>query len=210
MVQILVFGDSIAYGAWDREGGWVHRLRKFVDEKNLSCEDFYCLIYNLGISGDTTSNLLERLELETKSRLKEGEEIVFIFAVGINDSQFIHSQNNLRTAPEKFAENVEKIIKTAQKFSAKIVFVGLFPVDERKTTPIPWNTDKSYKNEYVKKYNDIIRAVCEKNKIYFIDIFDKMKNDYQHFLEDGLHPNSFGHQKIFESVKDFLINKKII
>jgi len=28
MVNILVFGDSITYGAWDEEGGWVQRLRK--------------------------------------------------------------------------------------------------------------------------------------------------------------------------------------
>jgi len=29
-------------------------------------------------------------------------------------------------------------------------------------------------------------------------------------LEDGLHPNSEGHKKIFESVKEFLIKNKII
>ena len=52
MVQILIFGDSIAWGAWDKEGGWVQRLRKLIDEKNLSDPEFYCLVYNLGVSGN--------------------------------------------------------------------------------------------------------------------------------------------------------------
>ena len=29
-------------------------------------------------------------------------------------------------------------------------------------------------------------------------------------LEDGLHPNSAGHEKMFQRVKDFLIKNKII
>ena len=89
MVQVLVFGDSIAYGARDGEGGWVQRLRKFLDERNL----MGCLIYNLGVSGDTVQGLLERFEFETEQRMRKGEEAVFIFEVGINDSQFINSKN---------------------------------------------------------------------------------------------------------------------
>lgn len=169
------------------------------------------IIYNLGISGDTTTGLLERFEFETKQRLKEGEEIIIIFQIGLNDSQFVISQNGLRTSSEKFRENVEKLINQAQKFTSKIVFVGLTPVDESKTTPIPWNPDKIYKNENIKRKNEIIKSVCRKNNIYFIEIFEKwIKSDYKKLIEDGLHPNSEGHKKIFETVKDFLIQNKII
>jgi lysophospholipase L1-like esterase len=49
--------------------------------------------------------------------------------------------------------------------------------------------------------------MCEKENLYFIDMFDLLKkND----LEDGLHPNAKGHEKIFEKVKDYLIENKII
>ena len=211
MAQILVFGDSITYGAWDKEGGWVQRLRKFLDERNLTDSDFYCLVYNLGISGNNSEDLLERFKFETKQRLKENEETIIIFAIGINDSQFVHSEGNQRVPINKFKHNIQKLIKLARKFSSKIVFVGLTPVDETKTTPIPWNIDKSYKNEYIEKYNGVIKKICEENKIYFIEIFEKLKNlNYQELLEDGLHPNSKGHQKIFEIVKDFLIENEII
>ena len=44
MTCLLVFGDSITYGAWDLEGGWVQRLRSFIDKKNLTDPNFYCLV----------------------------------------------------------------------------------------------------------------------------------------------------------------------
>ena len=210
MARILVFGDSITYGAWDKKGGWVQRLREFLDEKNLSdLDNADFSVYNLGISGDTTEDLLERFEIETENRMKEDDEMIFIFAIGINDSQFIDSLNSPKISVVKLQNNFQKFINFARKFSQKIIFVGLTSVDEAKT--MPWDKDKSYKNEYIQKYNQIIKSVCAENKIYFIEIFNEFqKTDYKKLLEDGLHPNSEGHQKIFEIVKDFLEEKKII
>jgi len=68
--HILVFGTSTTYGAWDSEGGWVARLRKFLDEKTISSNyKSEGLIYNLGVSGDKTEDVLKRFEPETKARL---------------------------------------------------------------------------------------------------------------------------------------------
>ena len=206
-----MFGDSITYGAWDKEGGWVQRLREFLDEGKQLDEGFYYMVYNLGVSGNTTEELLKRFEFETKQRLKEKEETVIIFSIGANDSQFVHSKNNFRTLPQKFEENILKLIEIAQKFSSKIIFVGLTPVDETRVTPIPWNPDVSYKNEYIEKYDEIIRKVCEQKGVFFINILTKLKNlNYRKLLEDGLHPNSEGHRVIFEIVKEFLVENKII
>jgi len=205
MTRICVFGDSVAWGAWDKEGGWVQRLRKFFDIKNLSDPNFYCLVYNLGVSGNKTKDILKRFEFEIKQRLEEVEETIIIFAIGINDSYFLHNEDKLRTSVEDFRTNIQKIINAAKKFSIKIIFVGLTPVDESKTTPIPWDTNKSYKNEFIQKYNEIIKSVCKENKIYFVEIFEQwVKSDYKQLLEDGLHPNSNGHQKIFETVFEHL------
>jgi len=223
MSQILVFGDSITFGFYDKEGGWVQRLRKFLDEKLLNeletldkkvlrkLKAPYFFVYNLGISGNTTEDLLERFEFETKQRFGDNKEIMFIFSIGICDSEYIHSKNSLRFSPQKFEDNIQKLINLAKKFSPEIIFVGLTPVDETKTIPIPWATNKSCKNEYIQKFNEIIKSVCKENKIHFIEIFEKIvKLDYKKLLEDGLHPNSKGHQEIFEIVKDYLIQNKII
>jgi lysophospholipase L1-like esterase len=209
MANILVFGDSITYGACDKEGGWVQRLRKFLDEKKPTNPEFYYLVYNLGISGDTSEDLLNRFESETNKRLDEEEETIFLFAIGANDSQFINSKNKLPL--DKFQNNIQKIIELAEKYSQRIVFFGLFPCDESKTVPIPWDTAKSYKNEHIKKYNEIVKSVCAKNKIPFVEIFEIfIKENYQELLEDGLHPNSEGHEKIFKVARASLVKYKII
>ncbi len=119
-MKILIFGDSITYGACDREGGWVQRLRKFLDEKNLTENDDFSL-YNLGVGGDNTEDILKRFEPETKARIDEEEETVFIFAIGINDSQFVHGKNRLRVLPEKFKNNIQVPIGAAKQFSHKII-----------------------------------------------------------------------------------------
>ncbi len=215
MAQILVFGDSIAWGAWDREGGWVQMLRKFFDEKTLSTPEFqnidYFMVYNLGVSGDTTRWLLRRFESEVKQRAKEKERNIIVFAIGKNDSCFLKSKNSFLTPPKVFKKNIEKLIKSAKKYSSRIIFVGTSAVDEPKTAPIYWNKNMYCKNEYLKRYNEIVKSVCAKNKIRFIDIYEKfMESDYKKLLADGLHPNSEGHKLIFEIVRDFLVKEKII
>lgn len=211
MTHVLIFGDSITYGAWDKEGGWAKRLRNFLDEKQLSDSNICYTTYNLGISGDNTDDLLKRFDFETERRLDEGEETIFIFAIGINDCQFLHKENRFRIEERKFKENIQKLIMSANIVSSKILFVGLTPVDESKTIPIPWNTNKSYKNEYVEKYNEMIKSICKENNILFIEIFENwLKLDYKKILEYGLHPNTEGHQKLFEIVRDYLIEKNLI
>lgn len=211
MSHVLIFGDSIAQGYWDKDGGWVARLRKFIDAKNINNKGYDCLVFNLGVSGDTTEDLLQRFEFETKQRSKFKEETIFIFAIGGNDALLINKENILFVVPEKIENNIQKIVDLAKNFSEKIVFVGLTPVDERKTNPLPWASKFSVKNENIKKYDEIIKKVCKKNKIPFIELFDNwLKINYNDLLEDGQHPNSQGHEKIFENVKDFLVKNKLI
>ncbi len=207
-MTILIFGDSITYGACDNEGGWVKRLRKFLDDKNLSDESDFS-VYNLGINGDNTEALLKRFEQEIRIRFDSKEKTIFIFAIGINDSQFIPTKNSFRVPLENFKNNILFLISRVKQFSGKIIFVGLTPIKELKTTPIPWDTDKFYKNEYIQKYDEIIKKVCEENDLLFIEVFDQLKGN-ENLSEDGLHPNSEGHRKIFEIVKDFFIINKII
>jgi len=74
--------------------------------------------------------------------------------------------------------------------------------------PIPWlNEEEFYDNENIVKYNAVIKKISNNNNLPFIDLLDLLKVDE---LDDGLHPNSEGHKKMFEKVKDFLVLNKII
>lgn len=209
--QILVFGDSIAYGAWDEEGGWVERLKREIHKRVISSNlKFYCDVYNLSIDGGFTKDILKRFEFEVQQRIIE-EETVIVFAIGINDSCFMKGKKTDEEF-EVFRKNILKLIQLSSKFSARIIFLGLAPVDEEKTNPIPLSRIRAcYKNKYIKKYDDIIRSVCTEKNIDFIEIYDEFCNvKYKKFLFDGLHPNSIGHEKIYKIVSRYLKRKKII
>ena len=210
-MTILFFGDSITWGAWDEEGGWVARIKKHVDAKTIASSfDYYQDIYNLGISGDKTDDILERFEGETKSRIDEEQESAIVFAIGVNDSQHIDNQGH-RVPINQFENNLKSLIEKARKFSNKIVFVGLFPVDDSKLDPTPWDDNKCYKNEYVEKYNEIIKKGCNSCQVDFIDLYGKfIDKHYKDLLLDGLHPNTEGHKQIAEVVLEVLQGKNIV
>ena len=214
MAKILVFGASLTFGAWDIEGGWVQRLRRFLDKENITNIPNFTLLYNLGVSGNTTEDLLERFEFETKQRLKDcekEEQFTLIFGVGGNDSARIQNKNDFWIPPEKFKENIEKLIELAKKYASRIIFVGLVPVDDSRTNPPIFASDIFYKTENIKKYNEILKSTCKEKEVYFIEVFEEfIKMDYKKLLEDGLHPNSEGHKKIFEIVRGFLTQHKMI
>ena len=93
------------------------KLKRFVDERNLSDFEHDCMVYSLGIFGNTSRDLLERFKFETKQRLKESGEMIFIFSIGINGSQFIHNKNGLRVSLENFENNIKKLINRDKKRS---------------------------------------------------------------------------------------------
>ena len=198
MSVILCFGDSITMGAWDEEGGWVARLNKYAIKKmmdnNLS---YYHQVYNLGISGDTTTELLKRFEKELSARTQREEESrhIILFAIGINDSYTFVSQGIENVLLTDFQTNLERLAALAKKDTSDIVFVGLTPVDESIVNPVPWRTEIAYKNELIKKYNEALKTFCNNQQLIFINFFDEfMKKDYKSLLIDGLHPNTKGHE----------------
>lgn len=211
MAQILIFGTSITYGAWDKEGGWVTRLRKYIDNKIIGSNNTYhYLLYNLGVSGDNTLGLLERFDIETKLRIGD-EDTIIIFSIGTNDSQFVNITGQNRVSPEEFEKNLKKLIDMARKYTDKILMTGIMPVDDKKMDPIPWSPEKSYKNEFIKQYDALVKKVCSEKKIDFIEMLDEfMKEDYKTLLYDGVHPNAQGHEKIYEIVKNHLEDNRII
>ena len=124
-----------------------------------------------------------------------------MFAIGINDAQFIHSTNSIRVSLDEFQRNLVKLLAIAKKFTDKIAFVGLTAVDESKTRPVLWTTERSYTNENIKRLDSVIEKFCHANTLGFVSMDGVITHAD---LFDGLHPNSKGHQKVFKAVRQFL------
>lgn len=175
-----------------QNSGWANHLRNYLEKRD---DGLY--VYNLGIVGGSTIDLLERIEIEVRVRMAE----IIVFAIGINDSEFIYSTNSNFISSLTFESNLKKLYKIAKKFTSKIVFVGLTKVEESKTKPIAWDLDIAYMNERIRKFDKIIKNFCLQNSVKFVSTNDLL--NYED-LVDGVHPGTKGHIKIFEKIKPII------
>ena len=211
-MNLLIFGSSITWGAWDQEGGWAQRLKSFCDAKAVDANfESYTSVYCLGVSGDKTTDLLERFDTEVKARIDEEEKTLILIEIGINDSQFVLEKGKHRVSLEEYKQNLLTLINKAKQYGSDLILIGLTPVDDGKVDPTPWTPGKSYRLEFVKQYEEILKEVSQEQNILCIEIMDKFQEqDYKNLFVDGLHPNTQGHQIIYEQVKTYLINKGIL
>jgi lysophospholipase L1-like esterase len=103
-----------------------------------------------------------------------------------------------------FKNNIEKLISMCQrhKLIKEVIFLWVTGVDENTINQVDslW-ADHYFYNSEIQKYNNIIQEWAKNNNCSYIDVFWLMQeND----LEDGLHPNSRWHQKIYEKVLEYL------
>lgn len=107
------------------------------------------------------------------------------------------------STPKQYEANLETLIAKAKKFttSDKLLFVGLQPCDESRTTPCSWR-DTSYLNERLRLFDAALRQTCRKHDIAFVPIYDEFEKRQieQDVLIDGLHPDTAGHQLIHDLV----------
>ncbi len=188
-MNICLFDGSATWGEDDRvNGGWVTLLRNHLAPKHI-------YTYNLGISGDTTLEMVSRAEAETKMRKPD----IIIFSIGLNDSALIAPKHTPRVSLHQFHNNLTSLLSIGQKFTQKVVFIGPTSVIEDKTTPIPWDKEKFYTNASALQFSESLKVFCKSHQLMFISITNVLTPS--DIASDGLHPNTAGHQRIFEMVK---------
>jgi len=196
--NVSVWWDSIAKRHNDHEQWWwVARLQKYFKAQGLPIK-----VHNFGVSGNTTLDVLQRFEEESSMHNQD----VVIFAIGINDSIYLDTHKH-QVSFKEFHQNIGKLCSMAKKLTSKVVFLWLTRVDESKTTPIPWATNKSYYMKYVSQYDAELQQICLTHDVPFIRLIDVLSLDE---LDDGLHPNAKWHEKIYIKIRDFLLSNKLV
>ena len=219
MGKLFFIGDSITAGAWDNQGGWANRLIGQIMDKTIEADfkdqGFYCLPYNLGVSGDTVPDILSRIKSEVQPRLDQdnpNEKVQFVFSIGVNDSIYMVDEKRPRFSDDEFHENLQSLISLSKTLAHSISFIGLLPVDDSKLDPIPWAPDKSYSNIHVKRFERLIEKACETHGIHFFPMFERLigAEDYKKYLIDGVHPNTNGHAFMEQQIKQFLLTEDFV
>jgi len=171
---LCVFGDSIAVGSGDREaGGWVARLRLDLNARGKIS------VYNLGVDGDRTEQLLRRLAGEAAAR----NASVIVISVGANDLGW-HGTSGIDSP--LFRERYDSILSQAERFTSRILVLGLLNVDEG-------NESHGVRNEQVIAFNDIVEELARVHGAEFLGLYGLLSAED---FVDGLHPGSSGHAKL--------------
>jgi acyl-CoA thioesterase-1 len=175
---ILFFGNSLtaAYGL-DTEDGFPNLIQQRLDSLGLE----YTVI-NSGLSGETTSGGLNRLDWVLNQDVD-----VFVLELGANDG--------LRGIPLKETRNnLQEMIDLVRSKNedTKIVLAGM---------QIPPNMGQAYTTEF----RNIFPSLAEKNDVYLIPfLLEGVAGNPELNLEDGIHPTAEGQQIVAENVWDVL------
>lgn len=209
-MQVFAFGHSITHGFWDEEGGWVSRLRKFLDRKSLEKpEEYYFETYNLGVPGNTSEDLLERFEQELEARIWEEDETVIVIQIGANDIQYLEDRDRINVPKDEYRGNLEELVDQALEYTSNVLLIGeLYTTIEG---PIPWSEDRHLDDERLEEYVEIQREVSEEKDVPLIDLrSEKSKQEWSDMLEDGSHPDSKGHESIEQKVRSKLLEENML
>lgn len=199
---VLLFGDSIVHGNWDPEGGgWGQRLRRRLQER--SKDDQMFVVYNLGVCGDTSAQVLARFSSEAQCRLRRADRTVVIFGVGVNDAKYNTETGTHRVSIEEYRQNISAFIEQARRVTSYVACTSILPIDETKTRPLPWNPAEELRSVDVDAYDAALKDVCTKNEAPYLALRDLPWSPES--FDDGLHPSTASHERIATRVIQQLV-----
>lgn len=197
---IVFFGDSITDSAKTFNpkhpfgAGYVNMLRS---EINVYYPELNIKIYNEGIGGNKTENLLERFsDVESKN-----PDLVFLF-IGINDVWHPYENGNIPNN-EEILNRITLLINKIKNLDSEVVLLTpfLFPAE-------PFYNFFSELKPYFEKFYDEYKAYLLENNLKFIDIYEILKPystlSNNHLTKDSVHPEIIGHGIIAQAILDYL------
>lgn len=200
-LKLVVLGDSLVYGYGDHEGGgWVERLRR----RWMLPGSTGHVIYNLGVRGDRTLQVAQRLESEFRYRgeLRNRVPDAIILSVGVNDCARVQFPQGRHFTPmEEFQGIIHNLLEQSQQL-CPVFFVGMVPVDEGK---MPFQNCLYYNLSDQFRYKEMTRLACLQRNIPYLDLFEIWMSRGESWWKsrltsDGLHPNVAGYQSLFQEI----------
>ena len=163
--DIVAFGDSLVLGIGSTQGGG------FVE---MLSEDLGKPTINLGVSGNTTKDALNRIDQISKYKPK-----VVLVLLGGNDF--------LQKVPvEEVFANLDKIVEEIQKTCAVVLLIG-----------IEGHVISNSHGKYFKKLAE------KRGTAYVPDILDGIFGQTK-LMSDNLHPNDLGYRMMTNRIEPVL------
>ena len=183
-VRIVCIGDSIT-GVYYHSGG----RRAYSEMLQLALQQLYpqtkLSVYNAGISGDTTTGGLKRLDRDVLAHKPHLVTIMF----GMNDL--------VGTPVEVFKKNLREMIARCQKGGAEVVLCTQNSIVETPQRPCA----------RLAEFTQAIRDVAKEETLVVADCFAAFEAvhaadaaEWNLLLSDTIHPNMAGHKLFAETI----------
>jgi acyl-CoA thioesterase I len=170
--RIVGFGDSLMAGYGLGPGqGFPEKLQAALQRKGHDV-----VIANAGVSGDTTTGGLSRLDWS----VPDGTQLV-ILELGANDM--------LRGIPSEVTEqNLDRMISRLKERGMEVLLAGMVAAP-------------NLGPDYAGDFNTIFPRLAQKHRVALYPFFlDGVAADRNFLLDDGMHPNAAGIERMVERV----------
>ena len=177
-LNVIVLGDSLVAGyGLLKNDGFINQLQNKINSNNIKLN-----LVNGGVSGETSSGLLNRLEWVLEEQF-DG----VIVSIGANDT--LRGIN-----PELTFQNINNILNYLKKNQIPSMLIGM---------KAPNNLGKDYVSEFNKIYPNLA-------KIYRVSFYPFFLKDVALVpslnQDDMIHPNKKGIKKIVENIYPYFID----
>jgi len=179
-IVYVALGDSTGAGVGARDGGYVARLYKRIEEQRPGST-----LSNVCVSGATTADLV-------RDQLQRGVAMnpdLVTVGIGIND---IGHGLTL----EQFSKNYEEILSTLkEKTQAQIVVTNLPDVSSAPRIP------NAFRSEYQRQIDQFckrLEEIANRHGVIVFDVYtitkDELPSHPEYFSNDGFHPSDAGYE----------------
>ena len=177
-LNVIVLGDSLVAGyGLLKNDGFINQLQNKINSNNIKLN-----LVNGGVSGETSSGLLNRLEWVLEEKF-DG----VIVSIGANDA--LRGIN-----PKLTFQNINNILNYLKKNQIPSMLIGM---------KAPNNLGKRYVNEF----NSIYPNLAKIYKVSFYPFFLKDVVLVPSLNQDDMiHPNKKGVKKIVENIYPYFID----
>jgi acyl-CoA thioesterase-1 len=175
---IVAVGDSLTAGYGVDESEAYPALL----EKRLRLDGFFFKVINAGVSGETSSGTLSRIEWVIRSLKPD----IIILEIGANDG--------LRGVdPRLLEKNLDEIVTTIKDNGIGILLAGM---------KMPPNLGPVHTARFAKIYPKI----AEKHTITLIPFFlEGVAGDARYNLSDRMHPNPEGYRRVLDTIYPYVL-----
>ena len=187
-VRICFVGDSFVNGTGDSEClGWTGRICSAAIKQG-----HYFTYYNLGIRGETSTDIAGRWFEEVARRLPEDCDRRIIFSFGVNDTTIENGKPRVELNQTK--ENTLQILSIAKSLFS-VLMVSPPPIAEVE------------QNSKVETLSQELAIICEQLNVPYLDVFTLLQKSEVWLKEvaanDSYHPNAAGYLEFANLVQNW-------